>query len=367
MVLQIFLDLHEINLDLRIAEGTVLSLAEIEALVRLCGLPLDAIHNLPSVLVPTSEVKPQRVVSLEKHRKRAQPLAEVNPQTKSIRVFYIKDYLRWYVLDRALRMDTDAASFTRLVASGNVMSAALSARAIAVSAHTTIDVREGLDPAVVTRLLEVIELNACDNPWRGEHARIRNQLSILLLYYLGIRRGELLGLKISDINFRTNEILIARRADDPSDPRRHQPNAKTNDRVLAVDEALMECIRRYVLGKRRELAGARRHEFLLVANGSGAPLTLGALNKTFVALRTRCRGLTKDLSPHVLRHTWNDDFSDLMDRQKIPETKEHKMRAYQMGWSPTSQTAATYTKRHVRKKAAAASLALQKNLRQKST
>ena len=37
-----------------------------------------------------------------------------------------------------------------------------------------------------------------------------------------------------------------------------------------------------------------------------------------------------------------------------------------MGWSETSGTAATYTRRHIRKKAQAASLELQKNIMRRS-
>jgi integrase len=63
---------------------------------------------------------------------------------------------------------------------------------------------------------------------------------------------------------------------------------------------------------------------------------------------------------HLFRHTWNDDFSEQMDREKIPEDRERKVRSVLMGWSPTSGTAATYTKRHVERKAREASLAMQR-------
>ena len=68
----------------------------------------------------------------------------------------------------------------------------------------------------------------------------------------------------------------------------------------------------------------------------------------------------------VLRHTWNDFYSEEMDKNRVGEEQEKKTRSYLMGWSETSGTAATYTRRHIRKKAQAASLQLQKNLIERS-
>jgi integrase len=133
--------------------------------------------------------------------------------------------------------------------------------------------------------------------------------------------------------------------------------------LLPLEESLAQLTRRYILGARRSLAGARRHDFLIVANGTGAPLTLDGLNKAFTALRNKCPDVPRDLTPHVLRHTWNDRFSELMDRERIPEDREQKMRSRFMGWSDTSKTAATYTKRHVQNKAREASLQLQRQMR----
>jgi hypothetical protein len=44
---------------------------------------------------------------------------------------------------------------------------------------------------------------------------------------------------------------------------------------------------------------------------------------------------------------------------------ENKMRSRLMGWSETSKTAATYTRRHVKRKADAGMLELQKKMMKK--
>jgi hypothetical protein len=56
--------------------------------------------------------------------------------------------------------------------------------------------------------------------------------------------------------------------------------------------------------------------------------------------------------PHVLgRHSWNTRFSELADKRQISAEVEKKVRSRAMGWSETSNTAATYTRRHVEREA----------------
>jgi integrase len=118
----------------------------------------------------------------------------------------------------------------------------------------------------------------------------------------------------------------------------------------------------YIVDHRRQLPAAKKHPFLFVASRTGQPLTLVAAKKLFVELRQGCSRLPKDLSAHVLRHTWNERFSEEVDKKGIdPETEKH-IRSYLMGWAPTSPMAATYTRRHVQRKAREVSFALQTKL-----
>jgi integrase len=80
-------------------------------------------------------------------------------------------------------------------------------------------------------------------------------------------------------------------------------------------------------------------------------MSIPALNKVFSELRKSSQNLPKNFSPHIMRHSWNDNFSKIMDAKNIPEEREKQIRSYLMGWSPTSDSASTYTKRHVEKKA----------------
>jgi len=111
--------------------------------------------------------------------------------------------------------------------------------------------RRALDAAGQERLWQLVDIDSPENPWEGRHARARNELIVRWFMGLGVRRGELLGVKVSDVNFQSNEVFIARRADDPSDPRLHQPNTKTADRLLPISDDLARRTRHYILEERR--------------------------------------------------------------------------------------------------------------------
>lgn len=362
MVLYIFLDLRHINLERRLQEGKVLELGEVEELVRLCRLPMK---QLSSLIVDdvTEVVAPTQLASLEKHRMKLGATENGKNVTSAIsRVRYIRDYLRWLVENRLSMHSLDRQSMILLESAGKRTIDAFNARTPSSGRRNTIGGREGIGQEAVDKLLAVIDPESPDNPWHGKFAKKRNQLAIHWLYELGIRRGELLGLEIADINFRENTVAIKRKADCPTDPRRRQPLTKTLDRVLPISERLARMTNDYVIQVRTGKRPGLMHDFLIVAAGTGAPLSLIGLNKVFEVLRTKCPDLPKELKPHVLRHTLNDLFSKRMDELKIPEHEEQKLRSQLMGWAPTSRTASTYTKRHVREKANQVLLEIQNDI-----
>ena len=281
------------------------------------------------------------------------------PETKAIRLMYIRDYFAWLASRRILALDINHEQQHALSAITHLVVKRIAARIPSGERKNGLNQRQGLPPEVRKRMLEVIDRNSPENPWKNAHARLRNELIVHWLLYLGPRRGELLGLYTTDANLRVGEVRIARRPDDTADTRKVAANSKTKSRLLALGPELMELTRMYIMGPRAAMPGARRHPFLFVATGTGKPLTTSALNKIFRELRTKVPGLTDDLSPHVLRHTWNDDFSELMDSQGVSSQDEERMRKQVMGWSDKSIMPAHYTRRHVQRKSNEASMAMQ--------
>jgi integrase len=365
LVFYLFLDLNGINLRGRLTEGRLLSMGEIEDLVRLCRLPIEKIVSASSP-DDTASV-PSQIVSMEKYRQRVTTefIREIVPAFAATRLRCIRDYLKWLVSDRSSRVGVGSDRGTALDVAGRFVVGAIDARLPVGDNRGYLGEREALAPDSVKELLHVIDPDSADNPWQDEHSRFRNELIILWLYYLGVRRGELLGVRISDIDFRKGSVLIARRADDPTDPRRDQPNVKTRAREIPLSQLLQDKTGAYIVKYRSVLQAARKHDFLLVASDSGAPLSIPSFAKIFNVLRAKCSSLPRNLFAHLLRHTWNDRFSEEMDKRGVGEETEKKTRSYLMGWSETSGTAATYTRRHVRKKAQEASLKMQADMAQK--
>lgn len=294
----LFITLDELNVDIssRMWSGQLLTVDEVESIVRSCKLPIAEINTL------------QHAEAISAWSTSSPSLQPIHTTTTVIRLLYISRYLDWITTSHLLKIGAESPYFLALEKLRVLVVKSFRARMPSTHRFSRILPREGLTEPMLSLMQQVIDPDSERNPWRLEHARQRNYLMIRWLLSLGVRRGELLGVKVSDINFQTNEVLIARRADDPADPRLRQPNVKTAGRLLALDTELAELTRTYVMSMRRNIRGARKHEYLWVASGSGKPMSLAALNKTFVTLRQNCPGLPENLCPHLLRHTWNDLF-----------------------------------------------------------
>lgn len=359
MAFHLFLDARGIDLNARLTAGELLSLGEVEDLARLCRLPLDELTALSGA----REYTAPKVVSLEKVRMGAQQKspAEVDANVAATRLRYIRMYLQWIAGERRSRHGLAESVAARISDSSRLIAEAIDTRIPYKSRHA-LGQREGVSDEVVDEMLRVIDPHSPDNPWRDQHTRYRNALLVRWLLYLGLRIGEALGVRVSDIVFHSKEVTIHRRADDLEDPRRYQPQTKTRARILTLGDALLAETQAYILNHRSTLPGAKKHPFLFVASRTGRPMSLAAMGKLFKKLREKCPSLPEGLSGHLLRHTWNDAFSKKMEKAGIPPEKEQQYRSYLMGWSPTSDMAAVYTRRYVRNKAKEVSLDLQDQL-----
>ncbi|WP_445373860.1 tyrosine-type recombinase/integrase [Photorhabdus tasmaniensis] len=212
-------------------------------------------------------------------------------------------------------------------------------------------------------LFEVVRLGSKLNPFAMDVQR-RNRLMILLLYYVGIRGGELLNIRIRDIDFASNRLSIVRRPDERGDPRINEPNAKTRERILPLADSLAKELHDYITQDRRKVRYASKHDFLFVTykNGPtlGQPISKMAYHKVIAMVRAVSPQLY-DVTGHMLRHTWNRKFSEKMDAldEQISEERQEKIRSFLMGWKEGSGTSAIYNKRFIQQKGFEAALAMQ--------
>ena len=219
-----------------------------------------------------------------------------------------------------------------------------------------------LDVELLDRLDNALKPGSKNNPVKDYGAQVRNALMIAILRVTGMRRGELLSLKVEDIDFAANKLSVVRRPDAKGDLRSYQPVAKTRERTIPVDPLLADRIHDYVLKYRSKVSGSKRHSYLFVTHkagpSSGRPLSIAG----FAKFMREIKSIGPEFSgvhAHALRHAWNYVFSKQLDDNGVTPEREQQVRSYLMGWSPTSGTAATYNKRHIKEEAAKAVLGLQ--------
>lgn len=218
-----------------------------------------------------------------------------------------------------------------------------------------------LDEAVVDAVEQALRPGSEHNPAKDYAVQVRNALMFTIFRLTGLRRGELLNLKVDDIDFAKYALRVVRRPDSKGDPRAHQPTVKTRQRTFPLAPELIARIHEYVLRYRNRLPGAKKHGYLFVTHKEGPtqgrPLSISAFQKWMLGVGS----IVEDsgIHAHALRHHWNYGFSKDSDANEIPSATEEKLRSYLMGWEETSGTAQIYNKRHTKQKAAEAALALQ--------
>lgn len=211
--------------------------------------------------------------------------------------------------------------------------------------HNTLREKIGLSEFEIKLLLKALKAKKGIN-WNDDFSWVRNALMVKILLATGIRRGELGGLKIEHINFQKSQMLIVRNSDDPNDPRRNQPLAKTRDRLIPIGQGVLTDLREY-LAIRSKIPGARQSPFLIVTK-TGMPIPVGSINKVFGSLRVNVDGIPSDFSTHTLRHTFASELMKAMEKSEIEPELGRLIFSEIMGWVPNSNMTATYTKRFVR-------------------
>lgn len=139
-----------------------------------------------------------------------------------------------------------------------------------------------------------------------------------------------------------------------------QQVAKTNARELELRPALMRAVWEYIK-VRRSIKAARRVPQLIISD-EGEALSAQSITKLFADLRRACPGLPVNLTSHVMRHTWNERFSEQAEHMQLSDSVEERARNEQQGWADDSKMSKTYTRRHAQAKGRQVALKLQEAL-----
>jgi len=188
----------------------------------------------------------------------------------------------------------------------------------------------------LSALIEICRPGSGGNPWKDTYQQ-RNYLIVLIMATLGVRRGELLKIRIGDclLSRPIPMVQIRRSPDDPDDPRIDEPQVKTESRALPCDTSLARLLDDYICFGRREFAGSKRTPFLFLAR-NGQPMSLGRVNGIFDQIGAG-HPQFRDLHPHTLRTTCATLFREQGVSRGLDEERIDKNMMYFFGWrSPTS-------------------------------
>lgn len=180
---------------------------------------------------------------------------------------------------------------------------------------------------------------------RDKRVRLRNFLAIMLLLNLGIRIGELLSLRVRDVQFGAiTTIWVRRRGMALSDTRARPARVKRASRPLPLDSPRTAILLDDYLMNEREwfLAhGKRKDNGFLFLSDEGDPLSADSLWQLCAQLRLRYpEELPTNLSPHSFRHTFSDGLYRELRAQGMSEDEIQKILMWLRGdTSPDSQDA----------------------------
>ena len=174
--------------------------------------------------------------------------------------------------------------------------------------------KKGLTEEEVHFLIRCLDPSNPKAVGRNHAVRVRNYVMVMLMLNYGMRPGEVLSLRVEDVELGAiSAIRVQRRLPDSRDTRKPRPQIKRNGRVMPIDNAYFcKMLDEYIMETREVLeAPAEEESDYLILSDEGKPLSQPSITQFFQILRNRFPGdLPAHLTAKALRHT----FSSFMER-----------------------------------------------------
>ncbi|MBI2842094.1 MAG: site-specific tyrosine recombinase XerD [Armatimonadetes bacterium] len=117
---------------------------------------------------------------------------------------------------------------------------------------------------------------------------LRDRAMLETLYATGLRVSELIGLCVEDVNLKVGFVRCVGKG--------------SKERIVPIGEVAVQTIASYLDKSRARFAKGQRTEYLFLTN-RGRPMTRVGFWK-IVKKRARAAGITRHITPHVLRHSF---------------------------------------------------------------
>lgn len=270
----------------------------------------------------------------------------ISPETFNSYIGVIQDFLLWAAYEFIPTATPEGTVRETLRSAINRLKRSFRSNQ---KAGKSIPNRSGLSHQEIEDIRRVLEPKAGNNPFK-KTVRFRNYLIFELMLATGIRRGELLKLKLQHLPVGPKTTLsIIRSPDDSADPRRQEPQVKTRIREIPLHKWLARMLWRYVQQNRRVKDKAQTYLF---TGTRGTPLSLGAINWVYSSVaKNRFPNLVGKLCPHTMRHTYNEQLVALAESLGYTQKQTEEMQRYLNGWSDISEMPTRYTRRIIEARA----------------
>lgn len=173
--------------------------------------------------------------------------------------------------------------------------------------------------------VEVAHPNSRHNPFLDPAIKFRNYLIVQTLYETGLRRSELLALRIGDIGTDTNypTLAVVERENAKDDPRLDEPTPKTLGREVPISKGLRQLLNSYIKTYRAMTINSKTHGLVFVSHKgkaeefeSGSPLCKQTINDVFKRIKKVNPERFEGITPHEYRHLFNDQLSAKIDEER---------------------------------------------------
>jgi hypothetical protein len=301
--LLVWADQSGIDLDGRFKGGRYLSTQEVASYARAVKRTLPQLRRKSLISAVEPPVRIARA-SLERFRAAASSGERgVQQAWASYRLWLAAEYLAWLADKTSPIASLDNQAIAARREARDVMVTALKSHMGGAGGGQA--QKEGLSKELQDRLRDVVRPGSPENPWLSPYVQARNRVLVTFLLAVGSRKGEALKQKIRHVDVGRLQVTIDRSPDDPADPRRLEPNVKRVGRVVPIDEELADLLADFIVEWRSEIPGSEKTDFLLLT-AAGRPMSQGGGHKVFTTLRNKFPEFPRNLSAHLLRHTWND-------------------------------------------------------------
>jgi integrase len=282
-----------------------------------------------------SEVVGSLVEALRRERPNDKTVKKIAvlPDTFNHRLATVRLFIRWCFELRLVAVPVEAEEYKGLCEHKNLVEDWLY-RCSIKSPPTNTGNRKGINTKETDFLIKHLEPHNTLSNTKGSAVKLRNYLVVTILLYHGLRPGELLCLKVKDIEFGAiSGLRVTRRHPDPLDTRRPRPQIKRNGRVFAIENSrFIRLLDDYILNAREFLLDSQRDPEYLILSDEGNPLSQASITTFFSRLRQR---FPNDLPAHLtaksLRHSFSSNMEKKLREIGMDEEKRREALAYLRG------------------------------------